>query len=184
MKTAREMYQDIGPPTADGRDAAAAEALGQLRQVKSGVQEMQATESLQRTVADLEKLICGDPENAATHHDLALVYQRLDRRKAVNDFKEAIRLEPQSSAFKKNYAAFLYGAKDFRKALDVYVDVMIREPKDIEALMAAGHICRVLQRQEDAEVFYQRALGVEPSNLEARRCLESLEDERSHPHAL
>jgi tetratricopeptide (TPR) repeat protein len=42
----------------------------------------------------------------------------------------------------------------------------------VEALMGTGHICRLLERYDDAAHFFERALEAEPWHEDARLCLD------------
>ena len=50
--------------------------------------------------------------------------------------------------------------------------ILERDPEDVETLMAIGRICETLQRHDDARTFYQKALEIEPWNLEAQERLD------------
>ena len=59
-------------------------------------------------------------------------------------------------------------------ALEIYLKVLTEDPTDVETLMAAGHICKVLGSPEKGKVFYNRVLDIEPWNLEASENLNQI----------
>ena len=63
---------------------------------------------------------------------------------------------------------------EFEKAMQIYVTVLESHPEDIESLMAIGHICEAAQKSDDADVFYNRVLQIEPWNLEAQQKRDAL----------
>jgi cytochrome c-type biogenesis protein CcmH/NrfG len=63
-------------------------------------------------------------------------------------------------------------------ALKLYVDVLAIEPEDVETLLITGHICVSLHKFDDAKVFYNRVLEIEPWNKDVRQNLETLESKR------
>jgi Flp pilus assembly protein TadD len=126
----------------------------------------------------LEKLLGVCPHFALAHNDLAvLCYQSGDKDQALRHYEEAVRLQPENSTFQKNLGDFYYIEQGrIEDALRIYVRILETQPKDIETLMATGHICRSLSRWDDARTFYRRVLEIEPWRTEARKQLEGLEN--------
>jgi tetratricopeptide (TPR) repeat protein len=62
------------------------------------------------------------------------------------------------------------------EALKIYLNVLKRDPDDVEVLMAAGHISRSVNKLQNAEMFFNRVLEIEPWNLEASQNLEQLKE--------
>ena len=103
-------------------------------------------------------------------------YQFCEKEKALNHYEQAARLEPGNITFKKNLADFYYVEQGrVEDALRIYVDVLAINPEDIETLQITGHICVALHKFEDAKVFYNRVLEIEPWNAEACDYLEKLQ---------
>jgi tetratricopeptide (TPR) repeat protein len=59
-------------------------------------------------------------------------------------------------------------------ALKIYVDIMAAYPEDIETLLATGKICLSLRQPNDARVFFDRVLKIEPWNAEAHQQLRAV----------
>lgn len=126
----------------------------------------------------LEKMLGVCPHFALAHNDLAvLCYQSGDKDQALRHYEEAVRLQPENSTFQKNLGDFYYVEQGrIEDALRIYVRILETQPKDIETLMATGHICSSLSRWDDARAFYQRVLEIEPWKTEARKQLDRLEN--------
>jgi cytochrome c-type biogenesis protein CcmH/NrfG len=62
--------------------------------------------------------------------------------------------------------------------MQIYVSVLGSHPQDIETLMAVGHICEAGQKADDARVFYNRILQIEPWNSDAKQHLDRLNETR------
>jgi tetratricopeptide (TPR) repeat protein len=166
----------------DPGQPAAAEELGRLMPTPSGPSgassqsdsargslpavELQAAS---RSIASLELRVRESPRDAAAHNDLGvLCYQTGDMPRARELYERAVRLEPENRTFKKNLADFYFiEAGRLPEALKLYVSVLEQDPKDIEALIALGRICVGLGQGDDARVFYDRVLQVEPWNADA-----------------
>lgn len=126
----------------------------------------------------LEKMLGVCPHFALAHNDLAvLCYQSGDKDQALRHYEEAVRLQPDNSTFQKNLGDFYYVEQGrIEDALRIYVRILETQPKDIETLMATGHICSSLSRWDDARSFYRRVLEIAPWKTEAREQLERIEN--------
>lgn len=127
-------------------------------------------------LVELERLIEAHPDHAVAHNDLGvLYYEQGDKEKALLHYEQAVTLQPGSATFQKNLADFLFvDAGNVKKALEIYVGQMEKNPKDVETLMTTGHMCLALFRFDDAAVFYQKVIELEPWNEEARGHLDQM----------
>ena len=128
----------------------------------------------------LEDILTTFPDFALAHNDLGvLYYNSADKDKALRHYEQAARLDTANITFKKNLADFYFVEQNrVEDALKLYVDVLAIQPKDVETLLITGHICVSLHRFDDAKVFYERVLEIEPWNADARQNLETLESKR------
>ncbi|MEJ2040125.1 MAG: tetratricopeptide repeat protein, partial [Desulfosarcinaceae bacterium] len=133
----------------------------------------------------LERVLEYDPKFALAHNDLAVLrFEKGDKETAFRHYHEAAKLEPENSVFIKNLADFLYIEKgDLQAALQNYVQALTLDPEDIEALLATGHICMSLGKNDDAAVFFNRVLQIDPWNKDARELLNQPKSESSHSFA-
>jgi tetratricopeptide (TPR) repeat protein len=124
----------------------------------------------------LRQLVALHPEFALAHNDLGvLAYQAGDRQEALERYQKAANLEPSNLTFQKNLAdCYWVGFGRYEDALKIYVDVLSAYPEDLETLLATGNVCMSLGRPEDARVFFERMLEIEPWNLEAGQALDRL----------
>ena len=142
-------------------------------------QELAAMQDLEAAVAKLEELVAIDSAYDKAYNDLGVLYHRLkDIDRALLNYKRAVELDPYNRTFQKNLADFLLFEKgQVAGALEIYLELMKSDPEDVEVLLAAGHICRSLNRPEDALTFFSRAIEVEPWNQEASESLEKLQED-------
>jgi tetratricopeptide (TPR) repeat protein len=124
----------------------------------------------------LHRVISLFPDHALAYNDLGVLYYRQgNKTKSLYYYQKAVRLDPENSAFQKNLAdLYLVELNEVEEALKIYIHVLNKEPSDIETLFALGHICIQLEKFEDAKIFYNRILDVEPWNASAQECLDSL----------
>ena len=125
---------------------------------------------------------------AENHTDYASVYNDMGilflknggNNDALKNFQKAVDHEPKNITFQKNLADLLaveFG--EYEEALQHYVAVLASDPKDIEALLATGHICARLERYDDAAEFYQKVLEIEPNNSAAINWLGNMRDKEA-----
>jgi tetratricopeptide (TPR) repeat protein len=140
------------------------------------IQELIKSGNIEEAIKELENLLAIQPEYALAHNDLGVLYYQCGwKEKTLLHYEEAVRLEPDDLTFQKNLADF-YCVEQGRiqDALEIYLKVLTEEPTDIEPLMAAAHICKALNRNENAKIFFERVLDIEPWNLEANENLSQL----------
>lgn len=138
--------------------------------------------NIQMAVSILEQLVGQHPDYAPAHNDLGVYYQKLGNNdQAGYHYQNAIRLEPFNNIFKKNFANFCYVVQgDVVAALNLYLDVLRSDPKDVEVLQAAGDVSRAVNKLENAKTFYTRVLELEPWNMEISKILNRLEEDARH----
>ena len=128
-------------------------------------------------IGSLERLLESDPGYAGAHNDLGVLYSGMgDQDKSLLHYKKAVALQPENLVFQKNLAGFHCSeAGGMEKAMEIYLKILESNPEDVETLSILGHICLSLEKPEDAKVFFERALDVEPWNTTAREGLEQAE---------
>jgi FkbM family methyltransferase len=130
----------------------------------------------------LEKLLAEYPDFGLAHNDLGVLNYKLgNREKSFFHYREAARIDPNNPVFQKNLADFHYVVRgEVQPALENYVDLLSKNALDQETLLALGHICMDQEKFDDAMVFYQRILDIDPENAEANRALAELSDRSGH----
>jgi tetratricopeptide (TPR) repeat protein len=143
-----------------------------------GIQPLLNSSNPEAAIAALKNLVDAFPDFAQAHNDLGvLTYQAGDKQTALAHYEKAAQLDPGNITFKKNLADFYYVEQQrIEEALQLYVDVLAIEPEDIETLLMTGHICIAMERFDDAEVFYNRVLEIEPWNTDASEILQKLQN--------
>jgi tetratricopeptide (TPR) repeat protein len=149
-----------------------------VEQWYQSLQSQISSDQPEKVIADLEKFLQSYPDFALAHNDLGvLCYNRGEKEKALVYYEKAAQLTPENVIFKKNLADFYYVEQNrVEDALKLYIDVLTINPQDVETLLITGHICIALQQLDDAKVFYQRVLQIEPWNTDAGQCLEKLQN--------
>ena len=141
-------------------------------------QELIASDKVEAAINKLEELVSVDDTFDKAYNDLGVLYHRMTNNDlAFKHYSRAVELDPYNRTFQKNLADFLYVEKgQVAQALGIYLELMKTDPEDIEVLMAAGHICCDVNRPDDAETFFNRAIEIEPWNHEANESLQKLRD--------
>lgn len=127
-------------------------------------------------IKELEKLLRVYPDFALAYNDLGVLYYDMgDKGKTLECYEKATRLDPEIITFQKNLADFYYVEMGrVENALEIYAKVLSEEPGDVDSLIAAGYICEDLEKKDDAKIFYERVLDIEPWNLEASEHINNL----------
>lgn len=126
----------------------------------------------------LEKLVTLNPSHAVAFNDLGVLYQQAgDLQRSRNNHEEAVRIAPENATFRKNLADLLAVCfQEYENALQMYIDLLSKNPRDIELLKGIAYICVETGRPADAETFLQQLLAVEPWNAEAREMLQQIRE--------
>lgn len=148
----------------------------QVAALYAAAQEKANDGNIDGAIADLNAIIAQDPNHAPACNDLGVLhYEKGDKDKALVYYEEAVRLNPDNANFMKNLADFfLLEQGRTEEAMKVYIKVLESNPEDTDCLLAAGIICERVERQEDARVFYDRVLEIEPRHHQAREALSRL----------
>jgi tetratricopeptide (TPR) repeat protein len=123
---------------------------------------------IQAAMAGLEALSIVFPDFALAHNDLGVLhYRQGDMARSVGRLKQAVSLAPDNATLKRNLAdVYLADPEQIEQALEIYISILNDHPEDIDALMVAGDISAALGKTDSARTFYDRALCVEPWNME------------------
>jgi len=128
--------------------------------------------------ASLQTVLEIYPDHAPAHHDLGgAYYQNGDNDNALAHFEKAVAIDPDNADYQKSLADFYYSvAGRVEEALALYSKVLAQQPRQLEALLMAGHISVSLQKFDDAAKFYQLVLEIEPWNQKISQLLEKLQN--------
>ena len=134
----------------------------------SQIQEYAARGEIENAIRVCEQFVRAYPDHAAACNDLGVLYYQSGRvAEAVIQYEEAVRLEPDNDVFQKNLADFYFVVQGkTEQALQMYVRLLAKNPRDAESLMSIGRVCESLGRIDDAKEFYRRASEAAPANAE------------------
>lgn len=121
----------------------------------------------------LQELLAQHPGYAAGHNDLGILCQQDgDLNQSRCHHEEACRLQPGNLNFQKNLADLLnIACGETEESLKLYVKILDSNPRDIETLSAISTICIATGKPEDARIFLENILKIEPWNSAARESL-------------
>ncbi|MBW1783642.1 MAG: tetratricopeptide repeat protein [Deltaproteobacteria bacterium] len=141
------------------------------------VQQLMETGGEKEAIGGLRMFLSIYPDYARAHNDLGVLYfNQGEKEKALLHHERAARLEPENATFQKNLADFYFvEAGRLEDALKIYLKVLETNPTDIETLLTLGIICVSLEKKDDAKVFFNRVLELEPWNMDARERLDAIE---------
>jgi Flp pilus assembly protein TadD len=158
LEKSRQAASNPAPPVSDRCPA----TYERAQELAGGGRQHEAVEVL-------ETLVKNEPDHALAHNDLGVLYLQTGApESARRHYERACELAPENTTFKKNLADYYWVQMGrMEDALKAYVEILESLPEDIETLMSLGNVCTALQRFEDARVFFERVLDIEPWNAEA-----------------
>lgn len=148
------------------------QAAQQYAQVTARLTSMSDAEAL----ANIEAFVCEFPEYGQAQNDLGVLQQRAGNTlQALGRYERAVRLEPDNAIFLKNLAGFYYVELGWTDdTIAIYTRLLQRHPADTELLGALAIISKDQGMDEQARIFLQRLIDLEPWNREAREGLQAL----------
>jgi tetratricopeptide (TPR) repeat protein len=139
---------------------------------------------LRGAINDLGKYVTAEPDNANAHNDLGVLYfEAGDKDKTLAAYERAVQLEPSDHTYLKNLADFyLIEQSRTEEAMKLYLRVLEDNPQDIESLLASGMVSASLGQVDDATIFYNRVIEIEPWNEIAQIALNGLNQNGEGSH--
>ncbi len=86
---------------------------------------------------------------------------------AFNEFREALRLNPDDPATYTYFGMFYEQTGQNDKALEAYNQTLKLDPLDFNTHIRTGLLLHSLQRFDEAEEHYRKALSIDPCNAQA-----------------
>jgi tetratricopeptide (TPR) repeat protein len=105
--------------------------------------------------------------------DAALLKARIlgatnDHKRTVQFYDKYLATYPGSSKVRMNYARYLVDQKNWEGALGQFKLVLETSPENTDVLYALGLLSLQTERLEDADVYFRRALDINPANDQMR----------------
>jgi tetratricopeptide (TPR) repeat protein len=108
------------------------------------------------------------PEPAALYNLLGLIYlEKDDSRNAAASFMRALKEDPRQLDAKLNLAALELSYGDFDTALKRFDEALKVQPNAAELHTSRAVALRGLERYEEAERGYEKAVSLDPARLDA-----------------
>jgi tetratricopeptide (TPR) repeat protein len=149
---------------------------GEAQLAYQGVQLLIKAKKYDLAIMALEKVVERYPDFAPAQNDLGVLnYNQDHKEKALTYYEKAAALDPDNIVFQKNLADYYHVELNrTEEAMQIYLDVLKRNPEDIETLLAIGNICITAERLAEAKSFYNRVLEIEPWNSKAWQTLQAI----------
>src|SRR5437660_5841252 len=117
----------------------------------------------------LAQLVQQNPSSADRHARLGIAYtQETQFRQAVDEFREALRLDPSNDVTRLSYVKALIILAEFQTALPEIQGYFRRKPDDFDALYLMGVVDRGLGDYAAAEPVLKQAVALNPNHYDSR----------------
>lgn len=134
----------------------------------------------------LETLIRQHPDDARAHNDLGVLYLQTERSaKSLEHHERAVALAPDNGLYRRNLAGLCFsrlGMAD--EAILLLTDFLKNHPDDIDTLVGLGRLSLEVGRPDEAKIFLDKVLRLQPANGEVRTILAQLEEAATDPFFL
>src|ERR1700681_496098 len=125
-----------------------------------------------KAVKLLAQLVQQNPSLSDRHARLGLAYtQQSQFRQAVDEFREALRLDPSNDVTRLSYVKALIILAEFQTALPEIQNYFRRKPHDFDALYLMGVVDRGLGDYAAAEPLLGHAVALNPNHYDSRYSL-------------
>ncbi len=99
-----------------------------------------------------------NPKEAAPYYDLATIYTYQNKlTQAAESAREAYNINKENIWYSLLYAELLAQTAQFQKAIDVFSDIIKRNPTKVEVIMEMGNIQEQIQQYDNAVKTYNQA---------------------------
>jgi len=110
-----------------------------------------------------------NPSSAQHHNDLATAYIQLSQyRQAVDEFHEALRLDPDDQTIRLSYVKALVILGEYEIVLPEIQTYRHHKPHEFEGMYLMGNVYRGLGKYAEAETVLRQAVSVNPNHYDAR----------------
>ncbi len=117
----------------------------------------------------LAQLVQQNPSSADRHARLGLAYtQESQFRQAVDEFREALHLDPSNDVTRLSYVKALIILAEFQTALPEIQNYFRRKPHNFDALYLMGVVDRGLGKYTAAEGLLRQAIALDPNDYDTR----------------
>ena len=127
-------------------------------------------------LAPLQQLLAQNPASALAHNNLGIVYSRRgEYDQARFHHEQAVKCEPANLMYRKNLADLYYAACGMPdEAVEIYTQLLKDYPNDVEVLTALAILSKGANLPEQARIFINKVLTLQPWNAEARTFLSGI----------
>ena len=142
-----------------------------------------AREEYQGAADQYQKLLTGDPSNAAIHYALSKAYAGLGVVDSARFHSEkSVLLNPGNKYYLSFLAGIAHQMHDYGRAADLYRQLVTLEPGNAEPLSSLALEYLVAEQSEKALAVFQEILAIDPKNKTAQAQVLLMEIKLLHYH--
>lgn len=124
---------------------------------------------LPETLAGLEMMLTGDPDNVGLHNQAALMYEETgDLVRAAHHLAESLRIDPRSPAAHSNLGASLLKSGKTEEARAQLLEALRLDPDHAGAHYNLGTLLERSGKLQEAESHFRETIRIDPDHYAAR----------------
>ena len=152
--------------------------MSMLDQVFEAVKKNVAPNNKPAAVWILQQIIEADSYCAMAHNELGLLFfEQNEMAKAQHHLHQAVRCCTDNPEYFINLGDFYHVVhRDGRKAIEMYTKAAELKEDDDTALLKIAHLYTSEREFHKARYYYQRVLELNPSQTDARQCLDQIDN--------
>jgi Flp pilus assembly protein TadD len=156
----------VGPVSAAEYRSAASPAISQQL---PGISAPEPEEYVEE-VAALRQALLRNPSDAVANNNLGVIRSRQGNfAEAATLYERAVTADPANPMYRKNLADVYYSALSRTDdAVEIYTTLLKQYPRDTEVLTATAIISKANNLYDQAKIFIEKVLELEPWNSDAR----------------
>ncbi|HEX9656899.1 MAG TPA: asparagine synthase (glutamine-hydrolyzing) [Bacteroidota bacterium] len=155
-----------------GLEAIRADPVVDITLLEERAKSLAAENKIEEAIEVFRQITEQEPQSSDAHYNLGLCYCKLQQRsQAIDALVKAVELDPKNPTTAKTLAHLLVEEEMYEEGIRLLTSILRYAPEDVETVLSLAQLYDQAGRGNDASVFYERVLALDPENAEAQTYL-------------